>query len=292
MKAELIPHIVFKDLGQPSFAIETPAEHIRLHTLLLAVAKKGSGKTFFITILMRMLNFDIIIVVSNTFDSNKKMMESLPIELVIDPDDKNAIDQIIAFVNKERDDLEMYLEKKKQYKEFQKMLSSNRYIPDEMLEEFYTGTSFEPPKHRWNGRKPIIGVFVDDAQNSKIMGAKLSNLAIKHRHIGAFKDGSRALGISLFIAVQNYVSSNNGLPKAIRGNVSHIALWKTGNKKELELLAHEQSGNLPETKFYEAYNYVFDEKANKHDFLFIDLAPKNGSSVEFRKNYNIRLISS
>lgn len=291
MKSQKIKGITFKDLGNPAFSIETPPQHIKLNTLLLAVAKKQSGKTYFITNLMRMLSFDIVIVVSNTFDSNKRMMEALKVEFVLDPDDPNVIQKIIDFINNERDELMIYQEKMKQYKEFEKMLKNpDRMIPDEVLEQFFNGNEFVKPEHRFNGRKPSIGIFIDDAQNSKIMGGKLSNLCIKHRHLGSFPDGSRPLGCSLFIAVQNYVSSNNGLPKAIRGNVSHLAVWKTGNKKELELLAKEQSGNVSEEDFYKAYNFVFDNpNASKHDFLFIDLAPKEGHST-FRKNYDEMII--
>ena len=34
-------------------------------------------------------------------------------------------------------------------------------------------------------------------------------------------------GISLFIAVQNYTATGGGLPKAIRGNATHLTLWRT-----------------------------------------------------------------
>ena len=151
---------------------------------------------------------------------------------------------------------------------------------------FFNGVDFEPPKHKYNGKKPTIAVFIDDAQNSKIMGPKLSNLVLKHRHLGSFKDGSRPIGLSILMAIQNYTSQGNGLPKSIRGNSTHLAIWKTGNSRELDLLAIEQSGQLPPEKFYEAYNYVFDNPdASKHDFLFVDLCTKDGHS-QFRKNYN------
>lgn len=282
-----IPKIKFKDLGNPAFGIETPSEHIKLNCLMLLVAKKGSGKTFFATNLLNMLPFDRIIVVSSTFDSNKKMLESLNIqpEDVLDPDDPEVIQKIYNVINSERDDLIEYQEKIKQYREFEKLLHSDRMISDDLLEQFYNGNSFEPPTHRWNGKKPTIGVFIDDAQNSKIMGSKLSNLCIKHRHLGAFKDGSRPIGCSLFICVQNYTSQGNGLPKAIRGNASHLAIWKTGNRKELELLAREQSGEVDEDTFFKVYNYVFDNPtASRHDFMFVDLAPKEGHT-QFRRNY-------
>ena len=79
MKSQKIKSIKFKDLGNPAFVIETPPEQIKLHTVLLAIGKRGSGKTFFISNLLDMLPFDRILVVSSTFDSNRKMMENLNI---------------------------------------------------------------------------------------------------------------------------------------------------------------------------------------------------------------------
>ena len=280
--------IQFEDLGNKGFPIETPSDQIRLHSVMLAVAKPRSGKTFFITNLLRMLPFDRIIVASSTFESNKKMMANLNIadEDVFDPNDPEVINKIIGAVNAERDDLIRYQNELKMFKSFEKLIKSGQYIPDQLLLQFYNGDDFKKPEHKWNGRKPTIGVFIDDAQNSRIMGPKLSNLVIKHRHIGTFPDGSRAIGMSLFIAVQNYTSQGNGLPKSIRGNATHLAVWRTGNKKELDLLSLEQSGNLPPEAFYTAYNHVFDNPdATAHDFLFVDLANKEGHPT-FRKNYN------
>jgi len=284
-----IKSIQYKDLGNAGFPIETPPDHIRLHSVMLAVAKPRSGKTFFITNLLRMMPFDRIIIVSSTFESNKKMMANLNIndKDVIDPNDPDAIKKIIDIVEGERDDLVKYIEDKRRYKMLmRKITSDNAHFDDDLLMAFYRNGSFEPPQHKWGGRKPTIAVFIDDAQNSKIMGPKLSNLVIKHRHIGTFPDGSRAIGVSLFIAVQNYTSQGNGLPKSIRGNATHLAVWKTGNKKELDLLALEQSGNCEPDIFYNAYNYIFDNpEATAHDFLFVDLAAKDGHS-QFRKNYD------
>jgi hypothetical protein len=83
-------------------------------------------------------------------------------------------------------------------------------------------------------------------------------------------------GVSIFIAVQNYVASGNeGIPKSIRGNINCCAIWKTGNLKELDLLTTELSGVLPKEEILEAYNYVMNKDPNnRHNFLFVDLTPK------------------
>ena len=85
MKTKSIPNLKFKDLGNDAFSVPTPQEHISLNSVILLVAKKQSGKTFFASNLMNQLKqvkaCDRIFVISDTFNSNKKMMEHLDIDL-------------------------------------------------------------------------------------------------------------------------------------------------------------------------------------------------------------------
>ena len=50
---------------------------------------------------------DRVFCLSDTFDSNKKMLENLEIrpEDILSPNDPDAIDKIVAEIDKERDDL-------------------------------------------------------------------------------------------------------------------------------------------------------------------------------------------
>ena len=84
MKTKSIPNLKFKDLGNDAFSVSTPTEHISLNSVILLVAKKQSGKTFFASNLMNQLKqvkaCDRIFVISDTFNSNKKMMEHLNID--------------------------------------------------------------------------------------------------------------------------------------------------------------------------------------------------------------------
>ena len=69
------------------------------------------------------------------------------------------------------------------------------------------------PKHKWGGRKPKIGVFVDDAQSTRIFRNRhFLNLCTRSRHIGSFEGDEASIGISLFIACQNYTATGGGLP--------------------------------------------------------------------------------
>ena len=296
-----IPEIKFKDLGNPAFTIQTPENHISLHTILLAVAKKGSGKSYFITNLLNQFKeskcMDRIFCISDTFDSNKLMMKNLNIDEsdVYSPSDPNCITLILEKINKERDDLLEYREKLKLWKNFKDTI--NKIDMEELdnynaeLLMFYNANTgnFEPPKHQWGGRRPIISIFADDIQSSPLIGNKqFKKFCIKHRHVASFKDGSPPIGCSLFIAVQNYTASGNeGIPKAIRGNINCIALWKSGNLRELDLITTELSGQIPKEKIQQAYDYVMNkDKDSRHNFLFVDLTKKKSHPSPFRMNYN------
>ena len=89
---------------------------------------------------------DRVFCLSDTFDSNKKMLENLEIrpEDILSPNDPDAVDKIVAEIDKERDDLLEYREKVKRWKSFNKKLDINNL--DDLL-EFYDPVTrqFEPP---------------------------------------------------------------------------------------------------------------------------------------------------
>ena len=124
MRTQPVGIAPFKDLGNPSFTVNTPSHHISLNGIVLCVAKKQSGKTRFVSNLLYQLKqascMDRIFCLSDTFDSNKKMMESLNIrpEDVLSPNDPQAVQKITAEIEKERDDLLVYREKLKRLKVF------------------------------------------------------------------------------------------------------------------------------------------------------------------------------
>ena len=80
---------------------------------------------------------DRIFWISDTASSNKKMLENLDIrpEDIISPNDPDAVDKIVAEINKERDLLVEYREKMKRWKAFYKNLDTNNSAD---LLEFYT----------------------------------------------------------------------------------------------------------------------------------------------------------
>lgn len=291
--------IKFKDLGNPSFTIPTPDHHISLCNITLCIGKKQSGKTYFISNLLHQLkeadSIHRIFCLSDTFYSNKKMMENLNIrpEDVISPNDSEAVTYVVNEIDKERDMILEYREKLKIYDELKKLYKYPSKLPEELhhlFQEYIDPVKqvFIKPEHWLDGRKPSIALFCDDIQSTSLIGSKaFKNLCIKCRHVGDFANGEPPIGCSIFICVQNYTASGNeGIPKSIRGNVNCCGIWLSGNLKELDLWATEMSGVIPKQKLLDAYNYVMNKDPdNRHNFLFVDLTPKKCHPSPFRMNY-------
>lgn len=281
----------FTHLGTSPFAIDTPKEHIKLHTITLAVGKRGSGKSFFIANLLNWLKFDRILIVSPTFESNYSQFKRLGVspDDILDPDDPQVVERLLSVVEGERDDLVEYRQKMKIFAEVKKVYKSPLNLAENvgLFAEYVdpTGTRWEPPMHRWNGKKPRIAIFVDDSQSTLIFrNRRFLNLVTRHRHLGSMPDDESSIGVSLFIAAQNYTATGGGLPKAIRGNTTHLALWRTKNMKELDLIATEMAGEVSPEKFKEVYDTVMADDS-PHTFMFVDLARKKEHPSQFRKNY-------
>ncbi len=127
-----------------------------------------------------------------------------------------------------------------------------------------------PPQHKWNGKRPVLAVFVDESQSTKLFrSAKFLNLCIRHRHVGSSE--KTRMGVSMFICVQNYTTQHGGIPKAIRDNVSTMMLYKTRSNNVLKTIMEDISDQITDKKIFSVYKQACQDE---HDFLFIDWAPK------------------
>ena len=268
-----------------SFSISTPDDQIKLHTITLAIAARGTGKTVALTNLMRILQcqkcMDKVYIISPTVHSNEAMLKQLNAESedIYEEPCRESILDIVAKVEQEREDYDEYHRKMKMYKRFLKQLSNTSAAYDnELLLTFYNGMDFEPPKHKYNGRKPVLGLLVDDCQGSELFRPKspFMNMCIKHRHLG------KGLGLSLFIACQNY-TAQGGIPRAIRNNVTHLMLFKLKDNKVLDEIGEEIGGEITREQFEQVYAFAIQQP---HDFLLIDFAPKPTHKSRFRRNFN------
>lgn len=281
----------FKDLGTAPFAIETPSEHIKLHTVCILCGKRGSGKDYLATHLIQWLGFDMAIIISPSYDSNFNQYKHLPVQPdhVFSPDDIDVVQKVINIVEAERDALVEYRQKLAMLKELKELIKN----PYDLQENYHLFSEFIgidgnwiEPEHKWGGRRPKIALLASDVQSTRLFRNRhFLNLCVKNRHIAPMPGDEASLGVSMFICVQNYTATGGGLPKAIRGNCTHMALWRTKNKDELNLIAKEMSGEVSPEKFLEMYEYIMSDENEKHASMFIDLHRKDNHPSMFRKNY-------
>ena len=76
----------------------------------------------------------------------------------------------------------------------------------------------------------------------------------------------RKLNISIVFITQSYFRT----PKDARLNSSHYILMKMSNKKELKIIAEENSGHLDFNDFLKIYNYCTDKP---YSFMMLDTRP-------------------
>ena len=165
--------------------------------------------------------------------------------------------------------------------------------PQQLQENYYLFSEFIgldgnwiEPEHKWGGRRPKMALFMDDAQSTAIFrNRRFLNLVTRSRHIGSMPGDEASIGISMFICCQNYTATGGGLPKVVRGNLTHFAMFRNKNRDELNLVAKEMSGEVSPEKFLEVYDYIMSDEEDKHVFMFVDLHRKPNHPSMFRKSY-------
>ena len=277
-----------------AFGCETPPAMPKLHQACLVVGPRGSGKSTATVNLVERLPFDRIFVISPSMKSNKELMDRLkidPQDVYEDPDDLTCLDSIKAAIEAERDDLERYQEEMKRYRKLMKAIHSESSLfrlSDDDLADFFRDGDFQPPKHRWNGKRCCMCLILDDGMGSMLYSKprKLNQLTIYHRHLGQLKEGG-ALGLSLFFLVQSYKAVAGGISRTIRGNVTSMILFANKNQKMLDEIAEELAGEVAPEVFQKVFKQAIQEK---HDFLFVDLHRKPHHPSAFRRKPDTFLI--
>lgn len=297
------PKAKIQVLKGSAFAYET-ADHLpKLHQCMIANGKRGAGKSVAITSLLRMYKkagtMERILVISPTFESNKRLMSELDIqeEDVFDPEEPGIIEKIRHIVNSERDEYMRYQHLKRNFQRVMRQIESGLIPRSDEMDDYlmyyydYANNTFRMPKPRYacydEPRPPVLALFIDDSMCSKLFtNRKFPSMVMKHRHEGAFPTGG-AVGISLFIAIQTY-KANSGLPKCIRNQATSICLFRTKDKSELKQISESFSGEIDPEMFLELYELA--TKDNPHDFLFVDLHKKPEQPSMFRRNFDEYII--
>jgi hypothetical protein len=282
-----------------AFRIKTPDDQIRMHALVMAVAKRGGGKTVALTSLLKSLKkdgaLDRLFLISPTYESNKDMFKGLPLapeDIYHNPYDLGCLDDIIEKAQKEMDEYKAYKEKMALRNKLLAKLKATKSTsdvydldPELLLDAFnYDVISAEPPFHKWKGRRPVLAMLVDDCQGSPVLNDKrFQHLCLRHRHVGG------GLGISIMMAVQNFKGKTGGMPLTIRDNLTHLILFRTKNGNVLKDIFEEIADDITEEEFYAAYNIAIE--GDEHAFLFIDFHPKKGKEYRFRKNFDEYIVN-
>ena len=117
----------------------------------------------------------------------------------------------------------------------------------------------------------ILDDVVNDMKKSAEIQNLLSKMLMNRRHL-AGAGGST----SFIITTQVY----NKVPAPIRKTASHIIIYHTKNKKELDTI-YDELIIVPIKDFYEILKYCFDKK---HNFVYIDV--DKSYDKMFHKNSN------
>ena len=117
----------------------------------------------------------------------------------------------------------------------------------------------------------IMDDVVNDMKKSMKLQTLLAKILMNRRHL-AGQGGS----VSVIITTQVY----NKIPAPIRKTASHIVIYHTKNKKELETIFDELV-LIPKKDFYDVLKYTFQKK---NDFLYIDV--NKPFNKMYHRNFN------
>lgn len=279
--------------------INTPEDEFKLHGIFVVAGKRGIGKSCAVSSKLRHLKSagfaDRIFLISPTAVSNTDNWHGL-----VNPEDiyndmnNTSVESIIAAVEDEAREWEEYCEAKKMWDTLQKYLKSKKSIdeipPKFLLDCFEAGIfdvdteQIKEPVAKY-GHRPVFHMVLDDCQSSRLFVSsttnKFLNLCIRHRHVGPMTSLGEAIGLSIWVLIQNY-STQSGLPKAIRGNCTNLLLFKMQDEKMLEKIMSECGGEIDKQTFINVYNHATKEP---HDFLSIEFSPKKPGYM-FRKCFD------
>lgn len=117
-----------------------------------------------------------------------------------------------------------------------------------------------------NAIRPKSVLVLDDCSHSAIFSTSSKNpfvnMVLRSRHCGG------GVGLSIMMLAQTFTS---GIPRCLRQNFTHLAVFRTESKRELKSIYDEVGGLVSEPKF----NQLFDGYTlAEHSYLFVDFILK------------------
>lgn len=268
----------------------------RLHTLCVAAAKRGGGKTTMVTNMLRGYKreglCDRCFVVSPTCGSNAEFYDGLvndDEDLFHEPTNASVL-EIIDRIEAEAAEYKEWQETVKLYKVWIKAVQSRRpfehlggegkMLPDDVMQridQLGIPDMLEPPKPKYaHGRPPVCHILFDDIQGSQIMrqGSPFISLCIRHRHLG------QGMGCSIWILCQSYISTSS-TPRPIRENAILLLLWAVRDEKLREQIAREAAGCCVSVNEFKAVFDFATSDPDGHGVLMVDYSAPPGQ--QFRR---------
>ena len=255
------------------YDIKTDEDDIKLPCLSVFVGARGSGKTY--SCVAMVSHFEKKGYITRTFLISPTMQSNEIFHNLETLDENDVCERVENFehalthvVQRVDFDWEQYKNNKNYYNIYKKYTKQQHLtIKEEKILEEKEYALPEIPI------QPAHMLIVDDMQGSDIYSNHKKNdlmkhLSIKHRHIP----------LSICFLVQSW----HGLPRVLRLNATHFALYKTGDKKQLQQI-YENFGNLISyEEFVEMYKHA---TSVPHGFLFIDTVPKK-EKYRYRNGFN------
>jgi len=198
-------------------------------------------------------------------------------DIILQYSDEQLNDKIME-IQQDKEDIVDYKAYLIAWKRFMRVQEVERLSNEDIITlskyHFMEPEAIPKPKYKY---PPVIFLILDDLIGSndcfKKGNSLISNLTIKHRH----------LGINIIYTTQNPKS----IPNIIRNNIDIFVLYKFANTKMvLEKIYEECSAFLTEEQFEELYMHAVKEP---HNALVIDTHPNTANENRIKKNFDIVL---
>ena len=259
------------------YVIQTSEHDIALPAIVVFSGSRGSGKTYACIKLMR--HFEKKKYVSRTFllcptrgsnDLYSNLQTLHPKDCYTD--ERQFLQDLEVIEKQVQADWYRYKQEQEYIQVFHKWLKCPHTLTlkeESLLEWRRKGFPVHIPK-------PSHLLIVDDAQGTNLYSNGRSNMlnhmVIKHRHIP----------ITIALLAQSWV----GIPRLIRLNTTQFAVYKTGDKSQLQQIYDTFATTIDFDQFEKMYKEATQEP---HGFLFIDTVPKQ-EYMRFRSGFNQYLI--
>jgi hypothetical protein len=276
------------DRSVPNPLAKAVPDHLfMLPGVFAAVAKRNSGKTTVCASLLR--DYQDAGVMQRVFlisPNAHSVVNTTLFEGLVEPDDCYtdpswaSFNAVLKKIEQEGAEWAAYQKAKEDWEKLQKY-DDPHGIPEELLELAVLHNWFEgPPVYKYGDIvHPSLAIVVDDCMNSALFAPSyhnpVANAAIRNRHIGN-------IGASLFFMVQSY-SSQNGLPRSLRENITCYMLWRMASEERRVQIAKELSSDVDSKLFLKMYDQATPPD-DDHAFMTLDFqGPKHR---RFRANFD------